>query len=87
MDARTRDLIRAKGVSIWLKADLDVLSKRTKRRTGDRPLADRLKELLPQREPIYALADMTLESGDEPHAVLIDKIVEALTAHGICETP
>src|SRR5690348_17444869 len=41
MDANTRALIRAKGISVWLKADLDVLLKRTRRRS-DRPLADRI---------------------------------------------
>ena len=46
MDPATRDLIRVKGVSVWLKADLDVLVKRTKRR-DDRPLADKMKDLLP----------------------------------------
>jgi shikimate kinase len=80
MDVRTRDLIHIKGVSIWLKADLDVLSKRTKRR-GDRPLVDRMKELLPLREPIYALSDIVVQSRDEPHDVIVDEIVAALPKH------
>jgi hypothetical protein len=46
-----------------------------------------LEKISTEREPIYALADMMLESGDEPHAVLVDKIVAALAAHGICECP
>lgn len=81
MDPRTRELIQGKGVSIWLKADLDVLAKRTKKRTGDRPLADRLKELLPLREPIYALSDITVQSRDEPHDVIVDDIIAALPKH------
>jgi shikimate kinase len=44
-----------------------------------------LEKLSAIREPVYALADMVLESGDEPHAVLLDKIVAALASHGICE--
>jgi shikimate kinase len=80
MDVRTRDLIHIKGVSIWLKADLDVLSKRTKRR-GDRPLVDRMKELLPLREPIYALSDIVVQSRDEPHDVIVDEIITALPKH------
>ena len=52
MDQSTRDLIHIKGVSVWLKADIDVLIKRTKRR-NDRPLAEMIKDLLPQREPVY----------------------------------
>jgi shikimate kinase len=82
MDARTRDLIHSKGISIWLKADLDVLARRTKKRgTGDRPLADRLKELLPQREPVYALSDIVVQSRDEPHDAIVDDIVVALSKH------
>ncbi len=82
MDPRTRDLIRAKGVSIWLKADIEVLSRRTRKRgTGDRPLADRIKELLPLREPIYAMSDIIVQSRDEPHDVIVDDIVAALPKH------
>jgi shikimate kinase len=79
MDSSTRALIRDKGVSVWLKADLDVLLKRTRRR-GDRPLADKIKDLLPQREPIYALADITVQSRDEPHDTIVDEVVGALAA-------
>jgi shikimate kinase len=79
MDANTRALIGGRGVSVWLKADLEVLLKRTKRRC-DRPLADKIKELLPQREPIYAQADITVQSRDEPHDTIVDEIVAALAA-------
>jgi shikimate kinase len=80
MDAQTRDLIRDKGVSVWLKADIEVLLKRTKRR-GDRPLADRIKDLMPQREPIYALSDIVVLSRDEPHETIVDEIMAALPEH------
>jgi len=80
MNQRTRDLIQIKGVSIWLKADLDVLLKRTKRRS-DRPLAERIKELLPQREPVYAMSDLIVQSRDEPHDVIVDEIMAALPEH------
>jgi len=46
-----------------------------------------LERLLLVREPVYALADMVLDSGDEPHGVLVDKIVAALAAHTLCGTP
>ena len=46
-----------------------------------------LERLLAVRGPVYAQADMTLESFDEPHAVLLDKIVAALKAHGLFEAP
>lgn len=80
MDPQTRALIREKGVSVWLKADLDVLVKRTKRR-GDRPLVERMKELLPQREPFYAEANVTVQSRDEPHDTIVDEIIAALQKH------
>ena len=80
MTQRTRDLIHIKGISIWLTADLDVLMKRTKRR-GDRPLADKMKDLLPLREPIYALSDIVVQSRDEPHDTIVDEIVAGLARH------
>ncbi|MBV9260610.1 MAG: shikimate kinase [Pseudolabrys sp.] len=77
MDSATRALIAAKGISIWLKADLDVLLRRTKRR-AERPLAERIATLLPQREPFYAQADFTVMSRDEPHDIVVDDIIAAL---------
>jgi len=80
MDQNTRDLIHIKGISIWLKADVDVLIKRTKRR-NDRPLAERIKDLLPAREPVYALSDIVVQSRDEPHDTIIDEIMTQLPEH------
>jgi shikimate kinase len=80
MDQQTRDLIHIKGISIWLKADLDVLMKRTKRR-NDRPLAEKMQELLPAREPVYALADVTVQSRDEPHDTIVDEIIAGIAKH------
>ncbi len=77
MDQHTRDLIHIKGISVWLKADLDLLLKRTKRR-NDRPLADRMKDLLPLREPVYAQSDIIVQSRDEPHDAIIDEIIAAM---------
>jgi len=77
MNQNTRDLIHIKGVSVWLKADLDVLLKRTKRR-NDRPLADKMKDLLPLREPVYALSDVTVQSRDEPHDIIVDETIALL---------
>jgi shikimate kinase len=77
MDQATRDLIHIKGISVWLKADLDVLVKRTKRR-NDRPLADKMKDLLPAREPVYALSDIVVQSRDEPHDNIVDEIIANL---------
>jgi shikimate kinase len=80
MDQTTRDLIRIKGISVWLKADLDVLLKRTKRR-NDRPLAEKINELLPLREPVYAQSDIIVRSRDEPHDTIVDEIIAALPRH------
>ena len=77
MDQNTRDLIHIKGISVWLKADLDVLMKRTKRRS-DRPLAEKIKDLLPVREPVYALSDIVVQSRDEPHDTIVDEIIAKL---------
>lgn len=78
MDPQTRALIGQKGISIWLKADIDVLLKRTKRR-NDRPLVEKIKDLLPVREPIYAQADIIIQSRDEPHDTIIDEIMGELS--------
>jgi shikimate kinase len=80
MDLRTRELIREKGISVWLNADLDVLVKRTKRR-NDRPLVEKIKELMPLREPFYAQSDIVVRSRDEPHEAIIDEIMDALAKH------
>jgi len=80
MDNGTRALIAQKGVSVWLKADIDVLMKRTKRRS-DRPLAERMKELMPLREPFYAQSDIVVQSREEAHDVIVGEIVAALTRH------
>ena len=80
MDQKTRDLIHIKGVTVWLKADLDVLMKRTKRR-NDRPLAGQIKDLLPLREPVYALSDIVVQSRDEPHDTIVDEVISMLPKH------
>jgi len=96
MNDVTRAFMKDMAFTIWLQAPLDILLGRVKKRQEHdqtRPLLNNgdiratLEKLSAEREPVYALADMMLESGDEPHAVLIDKIVAALAAHGVCETP
>lgn len=79
----TRAAIAAKGISIWLKAEFDVLMKRIKRRQ-DRPLlrtadpAATLRRLMEERDPIYALADLPVQSREVMHDKMVDEIVEAL---------
>lgn len=95
MDDVTRATMKETAFTIWLKAPIDILLGRVrKRQSADqtRPLLANndmrgtLERLLATREPVYATADMVLESGDEPHAVLLDKVVAALASHGICES-
>jgi len=86
MNRDTRAAIRQKGVSVWLKAELEVLMKRIKRR-GDRPLlktddpAATLTALMAERYPVYAEADLTVLSRDVPHEAIVDEIVAALRQH------
>jgi len=86
MNAETRAAIKAKGISVWLKADFDVLMRRIKRR-NDRPLlktddpATKLQELIDLRYPTYALADLTVQSRDVVHEKIVDEIVGALAGH------
>ncbi len=54
--------------------------KRTKRR-NDRPLAEKIKDLLPAREPLYALSDITVQSRDEPHDTIVDEIIAEIPKH------
>jgi shikimate kinase len=83
MNPDTRALIALKGISVWLRAELDVLMKRIKRRQ-DRPLLKTddpeatLRRLIDERYPIYRLADLTVQSRDAPHEKIIDEIVHAL---------
>jgi len=69
--------IGEKGVSVWLNADIEVLIKRTKRR-NDRPLVEKIKELMLLREPFYAMSDIVVHSRDEPHDTIVDEILRAL---------
>jgi shikimate kinase len=98
MDESTRAAMRQDAFTIWLKAPVDILLGRVRKRQGGdhgqgqaRPLLANddprgtLERLLAVREPVYATADMVLESADEPHGLVLDKIVAALGSHGICE--
>jgi len=83
MNPDTRAAIAAKGISIWLKAEFDVLMKRIRRRQ-DRPLlrtedpGATLRKLMEERDPIYALADLTVQSRDVLHDKIVDEIVSGL---------
>ena len=84
MDPETRAAIKAHGTSIWLKANLRVLMKRVGRRET-RPLLQVenpeavMKKLMAERNPVYARADITVESREVPHDVMVSNIVDALS--------
>ena len=77
MDPQTRAGIAESGVSVWLKADFDVLMRRVRRRQN-RPLLQNpdpeatMRRLIEARHPVYALADVTVESREIPH----DRVVQ-----------
>lgn len=81
----TRALVKKKAVSIWLKADPEVLARRVGRK-DNRPLLrgrdarEVLTELLAAREPAYSQADLIVESNDGPHQHTVDAILAALKA-------
>jgi shikimate kinase len=83
MDPATRRIIAERGVSVWLRADLDVLFTRVSRRTN-RPLLKTpdprgvLAELIERRHPIYAEADITIDSGDGPADATASRAIAAL---------
>ena len=86
LDSGTRALIKEKAISVWLRAELDILFERVSRRSH-RPLlktADpkgTLAELIALRYPIYAEADIIVDSGDGPISVMVDRVIAALTAY------
>lgn len=86
MDPRTREAIRARGRSIWLKADLELLVKRTARKSN-RPLLKQgdprtiLARLIEQRHPVYAEADVTVQSDDSAPEAAVDRILAALGSY------
>lgn len=83
MNATTRERIAERGVSIWLKADADVLLRRVKKRPN-RPLLqtrdpeDTLRALIDERYPVYALADFCLISKEGPHEAMVEAVIETL---------
>lgn len=83
MNPETRARIRERGLSIWLKAELDVLVKRCARRSNRPLLANgdlrgTLQRLMQERYPVYAEADIAVISADGPHEAVVEQILQAL---------
>ena len=85
MHPDTRKLVASKAVSVWLQADVEVLARRVARK-NDRPLLhgrdphEVLAALARDRHPVYALADLTVESVESPHHITVQAIIDALSA-------
>ena len=83
INGSTREKIAAGAVSVWLKADFDVLMRRVRKRSN-RPLLQTadpeatLKRLIADRYPVYALADYTVFSFDTPQESMVDEIIATL---------
>ena len=96
VDAGTRAAMKAKAFTIWLDAPIDILLGRVKKRQAQdqsRPLLAQgdmratLETLLEARKPVYAEADLTLDSHEGPHTAVVDRIVAALAQHGLWRAP
>lgn len=87
MDPQTRALIRERAISVWLRADIDVLMRRVEKRDsrpllrGDDPRAV-MERLMAERYPVYAEADLTVDSNNGPHAVAVVQVLKALAERG-----
>lgn len=86
MNTETRALVKECGVSVWIKADFDLLFARVQRRSN-RPLLktanprQTLKDLIDKRYPTYAEADVTVVSTDVPQDQVAGEVIEALLSH------
>lgn len=85
MNEQTRKAIARAGISVWLKAELDVLMERVSRK-GNRPLLKTpnpratMQELMDNRYPVYALSEITVISRDEKKDVMAGEVIDALVA-------
>jgi shikimate kinase len=85
MNEETRHNIASRGISVWLRADMNLLMKRVRRR-DNRPLLkaedpeEVMRQLIAQRYPVYGQADVTVESRDVPHNSIVSDVIRALAA-------
>lgn len=83
MNVETRKVIRRHGISIWLRADFDLLMARVRRRSN-RPLLQNddpeavMRKLIAERYPVYAEADITVDSRDIAHTSIVNTIIKTL---------
>lgn len=82
----TRDKLKTHAITLWLKTDIKVLAKRVANRPHRPLLKDRnpievLKEHVKTRYPLYEIADISVDTGDQSHGKALDQVVEALRLH------
>ena len=83
MNDNTRATIKSRGVSVWLKADLVLLLKRVMKR-DNRPLLKQddpetvMRRLIDVRYPVYATADVTVESRDAQHGLMVNEVIRSI---------
>lgn len=91
MNEATRREVADNGLSVWLKADFDTVMERV-RKKSTRPLLQNpdpegtMKALMDKRYPVYATADLTVQSRDVPHEVVVEDIVETLKSKLLGQT-
>ena len=78
---------RRRGISVWLKAELPLLLRRVLKR-NNRPLLEKdpegvMRRLMETRYPVYAKADITVESHDLPHDAIVIEIIDALAGSAV----
>lgn len=83
--ALTRERLKAKAITVWLKTDLDVLARRVANRPHrpllkDRNPMDVLKDHAKARYPLYEIADVTVDTGDQSHGRAVETVIAALRA-------
>jgi shikimate kinase len=92
LDPATRRIIARSGVSLWLRADLDILVSRVSRR-NNRPLLKTgdtrtiLAELIDQRYPIYAEANVVIDSGEGSPELTVSRAIAALASCPLAAAP
>lgn len=86
INAETRALVKELAISVWIKADFELLFQRVSRRSN-RPLLktanprETLQKLIDARYPIYAEADVTIVSRDVPQDQVATEVIDAVIAY------
>jgi shikimate kinase len=92
MDPTTRALIKQMGFSVWLRADIGLLMERVLKRPT-RPLLQNsdpratMERLMAERYPIYAEADLTVDSNGGPHDAIVQRILARLAELKVAPAP